>query len=77
MSIGYNLLTGTISESASIADLQAIFLDGNMISGSIPESIFSASMLGFFHVRENQVSGSLSSKLWGAFGIRVFGLVEE
>jgi hypothetical protein len=63
MSIGSNYLTGFIPESASSTSLQVIVLDWNMISGSIPESIFSFFKLSTFSLWENQISGSLSSKL--------------
>jgi Leucine-rich repeat (LRR) protein len=59
ISIGFNFLTGTISELASFTNLQAFFLDSNLLSGSIPESIFSSSTLTWFHLRDNRISGSI------------------
>jgi Leucine-rich repeat (LRR) protein len=63
MGIAFNFLTGTILESASFTNLRVIVLDWNMISGSIPESMFSSSNWEVFAVWNNQISGSLSSNL--------------
>jgi Leucine rich repeat len=59
-----NFLTGTISDSDydSLENMRSIQLDSNLLSGSIPESIYS-SKLEILSLWDNQISGSLSNKI--------------
>jgi hypothetical protein len=77
MSIGFNFLTGPITESTSLTSLLIIFLDWNLISGSIPESIFSSSMLKVFSLLGNQLSGSLTSQLGDMVELAVLDLSDN
>jgi Leucine-rich repeat (LRR) protein len=59
MSIGFNFVTGTVTDFASLTSLIAIYLDSNLILGSIPESIFLSTTLISLQLRDNRIRRSL------------------
>jgi hypothetical protein len=71
-----NFFSGTISDSDSFENLRLINLDLNMLTGSIPESIYSTK-LDSLSLWDNQISGSLSDKVGRCVELKILDLSEN
>jgi Leucine rich repeat len=62
MSLNANFLSGTIQSSVSFENLRLVYLDFNMISGHVPETLFSPTV-EVLSLWDNNFAGSISTRI--------------
>jgi hypothetical protein len=62
LSLGVNFLSGTIPDSVTFENMYTFIADYNMISGRLPESLFTPT-LELLSLGDNKLSGSLTNKI--------------
>jgi Leucine-rich repeat (LRR) protein len=72
--LGGNGLTGTLDPFISLYLLEAFLIDGNRLSGTIPNGLGDLTLLGFLALDQNLLSGTVPSELGKLTALTVLSL---